>query len=66
MGCSILQIGELGEDSTITYIYDCGHGLTVDVMDVLMLSYEPSIMGCNKQSECNTGVDRVTDICINT
>jgi len=28
--------------STVTYRYNCGHELTVDVMDVLLLRQEPT------------------------
>ena len=63
MGYNILQIGELREDSTITYTYGCGHDLTVDVMDVLMLREEPN-WGC-RQDGCGREGDSVSDICIN-
>ena len=62
MGYNILQIGELREDSTITYTYNCGHDLTVDVMDVLMLGEEPN-WGC-REGDCEDG-HSVSEICIN-
>ena len=38
------------DNETVTYRYDCGHELTVDVMDVLMLRVEPN-WGCH-ETEC--------------
>ena len=46
-------------NETVTYKYNCGHELTVDVMDVLMLKVEPN-WGC---TECEDAqgepVDRI-------
>lgn len=35
------------DNETVTYRYDCGHEITVDVMDVLMLRIEPN-WGCTE------------------
>ena len=48
------------DNETVTYRYDCGHEITVDVMDVLMLRVEPN-WGC---LDCEEGGEQVDEIFI--